>query len=140
MEAFPEDFTLEIMQHKMLETTGFVPKLRKLFHESITKAVSNGYKAALIVVDQPESYPDFARKIVSAEVANRFPGALYGHCVFERLDMNHFESVGCDGAMNFEFLVLLDPDLKPWPAGSCKKRLIRADYADTLCKTKIGCY
>lgn len=144
MESFPVDFTLADMQRKIMEEVsrkndGFTPKLRQLFHDNITKALADGFKAALITVDQPENYPQLSRKIVSAEVAKRFPGALYAHCQLERLDIDHFESVGVDGAQNFEFLVILDPDFKSWPVGGGKKQRIEAIDGYSLCKTKIGC-
>ena len=144
MEAFPAEFTLESAQRKLqaVEAANIgehVPKLRKLFYENITAAISGGYKAAMITVDNPVNYPHAARKAVSAEVSRRFPKALYAHQQLERLDIDEFSMVDAGGDTNFEFLVVLDPDFKPWPAdGNGGKAKISAEGAYTLCKTKIG--
>jgi hypothetical protein len=116
MDTFPEEFTLQKIQAKYHAARveingGQIAQLRKLFYEKISRAVDDKLRAVIITVDEPTDYGNAVRKIVSGEIHKRFPGALYKHCQLERLDIDRFEPVDGDGVENFEFMVVLDPEL-----------------------------
>lgn len=97
-------------------------------------AVEQGFKAALITVDQPVDYPKFVRKIVTAEIAKKFPGVLYAHCHLDGLEIDHFERLKNieEGVANFEFMVILDPDY----VHPIDNKILTV-WAYTLCKTSL---
>ena len=143
MESFPDDFKLDIFQAKLHSSTvqtseRQIPALRKLFYDSINDAAQNGFRAAMITVDQPVNFSKGARMIVSEEVEKRFPGALYKHNQLERLDIDEFVPTEGGGSENFEFLVVLDPGLTHAPHRISAQNKISARAAEQLCKSKMN--
>lgn len=129
MDKFPKSFTLVQLQDNMRNNAklqSIACDLRALFHTKITEAACNGRRAVLVTMSELGEFPAFVRVMVTKELVDRFPHAVYA------LNLSvSFDEVDQNGSDSNEILVVLE-DPNPNPRG----RISMAEVT-TLCALTI---